>query len=198
MYARQHSNYRKLISRADYITPDGIGIVKASQILNDPMKCRISGYDLFISLLKWGNLHHQSIYLLGSHPVVIKDLLTIIHNRFPNVKITGSHNGYFNNSESIAREIHQEHPDMVFIALGYPKQETFIHQYRTLNNGLWMGVGGSFDVLSGHTKRAPKFWIKHHLEWLYRLIKEPQRICRMMSLPQFIIDVYKQKIAESK
>ncbi|XIF19477.1 MAG: glycosyltransferase [Acetilactobacillus jinshanensis] len=166
--------------------------------MGDSMPNRISGYDLFANLLKWGNHYRKSIYLLGSHTSVIKDLIEIIHDRYPNLEITGYHNGYFKSSKSIAKEIQQKHPDMVFIALGYPKQEEFIHKYQTLNNGLWMGVGGSFDVLSGHTKRAPQFWITHHIEWLYRLIKEPRRLGRMMALPRFLIDVYKQKMTESK
>ncbi|WP_236747682.1 WecB/TagA/CpsF family glycosyltransferase [Acetilactobacillus jinshanensis] len=198
IYANQHSSYNQLIKRADYITPDGIGIVKAAKILNDPMPGRISGFDLFVQFLKWGNEHHKSIYLLGSHQAVIDDLIKVIHHRWPNLAILGSHNGYFSDSRAITKQIQVKQPDMVFVALGYPKQEAFINRYRKLSNSLWIGIGGSFDVLSGHTKRAPQFWINHHVEWLYRLLKQPQRIGRMMSLPRFLIDVYKQKMTKPK
>lgn len=197
MYANQHSNYRKLIHHANFITPDGIGIIKASQILKDPIPGRISGYDLFVNFLEWDNQNHKSVYFLGSHTKVITDLIQVVHRRFPNVKIVGFHNGYFKNVKPIVNDIRRQQPDMVFVALGYPKQEQFIYKYQTIDNALWMGIGGSFDVLSGHTERAPQFWIRHHIEWLYRLIKEPKRLGRMMSLPHFLINVYKQKMTKS-
>ena len=130
---------------------------------------------------------------MGAKQSVIIKLRKKINQEFPNLKITGFHNGYFTQERKIVDQIKATKPDMVFIALGYPKQEQFINRYRKCSNGLWIGLGGSFDVMSGTVKRAPKFWIKHNLEWLYRLIKEPQRLGRMMSLPKFVIRVYQQK-----
>ncbi|MFN1209024.1 WecB/TagA/CpsF family glycosyltransferase, partial [Enterococcus lactis] len=77
--------------------------------------------------------------------------------------VSGYHDGYFADSDKIAAEIKQNQPDMVFVALGFPKQEYFIEKYRHVSNGLWIGLGGSFDVLSGHVQRAPQFWINHHI-----------------------------------
>ena len=196
MYARQHRAYRKILKTADFITPDGIGIVKAAQILNQPVAERISGYDLFTHLLAWGNHHRKSVFFLGAREPVINSLNKVVHQRFPRLRVAGSHNGYFSDAKPIIQEIHHSHPDMVFVALGYPQQEQFISHYRHFNNGLWIGIGGSFDVLSGKVKKAPQFWVNHNLEWFYRLIKNPWRIGRMMALPKFMGVVYKQKISQ--
>ena len=193
MYARNHPKYQKIIHQANFITPDGIGIVKASHVLKHPLPDRISGYDIFTALLRWGNHTHKSVYFLGARPRVISDLIKIVRKRYPGIKIAGFQDGYFKNSQRITQDIKAQQPDMIFIALGYPKQELFIAHHRPIDNALWMGVGGSFDVLSGHVKRAPHFLIKHHLEWLYRLIKNPWRLHRMMSLPKFLITIYKHR-----
>lgn len=198
MYAKQHLEYQNLIKKADYLTPDGIGIIKAGQILKNPLPETITGYDLFVALLKWGNKNHKSVYFLGAHQKVIDDLLKTVHHCYPHIRVSGAHNGYFSDPQPIIQKIKKTQPDLIFCALGYPKQERFIQQYRHLSNGLWMGIGGSFDVLSGHTQRAPQFWIKHHLEWLYRLIKEPWRFKRMLALPKFVLAVYQQRANQHK
>ncbi|MEJ6400193.1 WecB/TagA/CpsF family glycosyltransferase [Nicoliella lavandulae] len=192
-YAHEHPEYQKIISGADFITPDGIGIIKASEMLNTPIQERITGFDIFKAMLDWGNQNHKSAYFVGAKPNVIEDLKAVLASDYPNLKISGMHDGYFDDEQSIADEIKQTQPDMVFAALGSPKQEAFIAKYRHLNNGLWIGLGGSFDVLSGNTKRAPKFWINHHLEWLYRLISEPSRLPRLMVIPKYLKLIRKAK-----
>ncbi|UDM31903.1 WecB/TagA/CpsF family glycosyltransferase [Lentilactobacillus laojiaonis] len=193
MYAKQHPSYKKIIQTADFITADGTGIVMGSKIIKDPLPERITGFDLFINLLTWGNQHHKSVYLLGSKPEVIKKVVQKVQQNYPNLKIIGFNDGYFKDDTPIIEKIKAGQPDMVFVATGFPKQEEFIYHNQHLANGLWMGIGGSFDVLAGNVKRAPQIWQKMHLEWLYRVIKEPSRITRLSVLPKYLKLVIKQK-----
>ncbi|MTV82353.1 WecB/TagA/CpsF family glycosyltransferase [Secundilactobacillus folii] len=197
MYAREHPDYQNILAGADYITPDGIGILKGAAIIGTPMSERITGYDTMLSLLSWGNRNDKSVYLVGAKPDVISDVARVVATQYPHLKVVGTHDGYFQDFNPIAADIEVQQPDMVFLAVGFPKQEQLIAQYRHQNDGLWMGVGGSFDVLSGHTKRAPKFFQNHHLEWFYRLITEPSRIGRMMVLPKYLKAV-KKSVRQSK
>lgn len=191
MYAREQPAYQKILATADYITPDGIGIIKGAAILKQPLPERITGYDTMIDLLAWANENHKSAYFVGAKPEVIVDVAKVVAKRYPQLQIAGTHDGYFDDFGPIAEEISKVRPDMVFLAVGFPKQEQLIADYRHVNNGLWMGVGGSFDVLSGHTKRAPKFFQRHHLEWFYRLLSEPTRFKRMLVLPKYLRTVKK-------
>ncbi|UQS87038.1 WecB/TagA/CpsF family glycosyltransferase [Nicoliella spurrieriana] len=192
-YAHQNPKYQSIINDADFVTPDGIGIIKAAQIIHQPIQSRITGFDVFKAILAWGSQNHKSAYFAGAKPNVIADLKAVLKDEYPGIKISGIRDGYFQDNQVVADEINATHPDMVFLALGSPKQEEFIHQYRHINNGLWIGLGGSFDVLSGNTQRAPQFWINHHLEWLYRLLKEPSRLPRIMVIPKYLKLVRKSK-----
>ncbi|GAA3619643.1 WecB/TagA/CpsF family glycosyltransferase [Secundilactobacillus similis] len=192
MYARQHPSYQTLLENADYVTPDGIGIIKGAEILKTPLPERITGYDTMLALLAWGNQRQRSVYFVGAKQEVITDLKRVVANRYPHLKVLGARNGYFDDFAPIADDIAQQQPDMVFLAIGFPKQEELIAAYQHLNHGLWMGVGGSFDVLSGHTKRAPKFFQEHRLEWFYRLISEPTRAKRMLVLPRYLRTVKRE------
>lgn len=186
MYAREHPDYQQVLQRADYVTPDGIGVIQGAQILGTPLPERITGYDTLLKLLEWGSLTHQRIFLLGAKPAVLKTVVNKIKHDYPGVVLAGARDGYFQDEAAVVTEITAAKPDMVFVATGFPKQEFFIAKYRERYAALWMGVGGSFDVLAGAVKRAPKFWQKHHVEWLYRLIQEPSRYKRMLVLPRYL------------
>ncbi|GEO70800.1 WecB/TagA/CpsF family glycosyltransferase [Levilactobacillus acidifarinae] len=186
MYAHDHPDYRKLLQTADYVTPDGIGILNGAQILGDPLPERITGFDTLQALLQWGSDQHRSAYFVGAKPAVIARLKTILPQRYPGLNIVGLRDGYFADAQTVANDIATQAPDMVFAALGFPKQERFIATYRHTTHGLWMGVGGSFDVLAGTVARAPEFWQKHHLEWFYRTVKEPKRLKRIAVIPHYL------------
>ncbi len=193
MYAKQHPEYQKVVLSADFVVPDGIGIIMGAKILNHPLKERVTGYDLFIDLLSWGNQNSKKAFFVGAKPNVIKDLQEKIKNTFPKLIISGAYDGYFRDDKKIRSEIQRTQPDMIFVATGYPKQEEFIYKNRQLSNGFWIGVGGSFDVFSGSVKRAPRFWQQAHLEWLYRAIKQPSRYKRLLILPKYLLEVWHQK-----
>lgn len=195
MYARQNRPYETLIKRADYIIADGIGIIIGAKLLKNPLQERIAGYDLFVSLLEWGSQNHKSAYFVGAKTEVINKLREVVAQKYAGLKIAGTHNGYFGDDRNIINDIRRTQPDMVFVATGYPKQEEFIDKNRQTTDGLWMGIGGSFDVLTGTVKRAPGSWQKMHLEWLYRVVKEPSRISRLSVLPKYLIAVLKERLS---
>jgi len=189
MYAKDNPKYKTLLSNeADYITADGIGVVKAGEILKTPIKERVTGYDLFLDLLNMANQKHLSIYLIGAKQEIIELAVKRVREEYPNISLVGYRNGYFDlDDQTVQQAIIDKAPDMVFAALGFPRQEYFLADLKhKLNKGYLMGIGGSFDVFSGITKRAPVWMQDLHLEWFYRLLKEPTRFKRMLVLPKFI------------
>lgn len=177
------------------IVPDGIGVVKAAKILNIDVKERIAGIDIANELLKIGNELEKSIYFLGSKQEVIDDLLKVVNEKYPKLKVIGSCNGYVGNKDEVFEEILKLKPDICLVALGIPSQEKLIYKYiNKFDKGIFVGVGGSFDVISGHKKRAPKLFIKLNLEWLYRIVCEPSRLKRFYNNNiKFIFEVKKEK-----
>ncbi|MGO4888782.1 WecB/TagA/CpsF family glycosyltransferase [Anaerobacillus sp. MEB173] len=196
LHAYQDKGYKDILDRATYITADGIGVVKAAGMLGQELPERVTGFDMFMKLLAMANEHGRSIYLLGAKDEVLQKAKAEVASKFPNVKIVGSHHGYFQlDDESIANEIRELQPDFVFVALGFPRQEQWIDKYfPTFTKGVFMGIGGSFDVLAGTVNRAPEIWQKLNVEWLYRLLQQPSRWKRMLALPHFVVKVMQQKV----
>lgn len=194
--ANEDEGYKKAILKADYITADGIGIVKAANLLGKPLPERVTGFDMFMSLLQLANEKQYSIYLLGARDEVLQKAVAEIGDQFPQVNVVGSHHGFFDWKDSkIDDEIREKKPDMVFVALGLPRQEKWIYEkIDSFDKGVFMGIGGSFDVLAGEVKRAPEIWQKLNVEWLYRLLKQPSRFMRMLALPKFALKILKEKV----
>ncbi|WP_278960508.1 WecB/TagA/CpsF family glycosyltransferase [Lactobacillus apis] len=196
MSANENPEFMKILNyNADYVTPDGIGVVKAAKILGTPLKERVTGYDLFSWLMKLANERSLRVYLIGAKPKVIHAIQTKIAREYSDIQLVGAEDGYFKDDlEVVAYQIERAEPDLVFAALGSPRQEQLLDILRkNLLPALMMGVGGSFDVFSGMVKRAPQVWQKAHLEWFYRLLKEPSRYKRMGKIPKFMVEVYKSK-----
>ncbi|KRL12537.1 UDP-N-acetyl-D-mannosamine transferase [Schleiferilactobacillus perolens DSM 12744] len=194
MYAREHPEYQRLVDEADFVTADGIGVVKGAQILGTPIKERVTGFDLMVNLLQLAAQQGYRVYLIGAKPGIADAAAKKAAQEFPGLQIVGTHDGYFELGDTqVDQAIIAAKPDMVFAAMGYPRQEQFIAALRNhLPDALFMGVGGSFDVLSGTVKRAPVFMQKAHLEWFYRLLKEPTRFKRMLILPKFLRVVHQE------
>lgn len=164
------------------IVPDGIGILKGASLLSYNVNGLVPGIELCNNIFYIFNKLGKSIYLFGSSQEVINDLQETLSAQYPNMKIIGSSNGYVNDKQEIFNSITDLKPDGVLVALGIPEQELLIYNNLSkFNKGIFMGVGGSFDVLSGHKKRAPKVFRKLHLEWLYRILKEPNRFNRFFN-----------------
>lgn len=194
--AQENSELLSIINEADLVTPDGIGIVWAGQKLGYPLRERVTGIDLLYLLCAEADHEGWKIYLLGAAPGVAEAAARKLSSTYPGLKICGWHDGYFSDQEvnGIINDIRELQPDLLFVALGAPKQEFWIKQYKQeLNVPISIGLGGSFDVVAGIKERAPEWMIKANLEWFYRLIKEPGRFKRQMALPKFVMLVLKKK-----
>ncbi|WP_243290534.1 WecB/TagA/CpsF family glycosyltransferase [Bacillus sp. FJAT-47783] len=168
---QKNEDYGKVIKEADFIIPDGIGVILASRILGHRLSERITGVDTMFRLLEKANQKNYSVYLLGATPLVVDKAVETIRSMYSNVTISGYHNGYNFQDTKVTSAIRDLKPDIIFIALGAPLQEKWIAKHiGQFEKGLFMGVGGSFDVLSGTVKRAPYLMRACHLEWFYRLI----------------------------
>lgn len=187
MAARDDAEFQGYLAQADFITADGIGVVKGAQILGTPLKERVTGFDLFMALLTLANQQHYRVYLIGAQADVIQQAQKRLRADFPNIELVGCRNGYFTDTAAVQADIIAAAPQMVFAGLGAKKQERFLVQLKqSLPAAYLMGIGGSFDVFSGKSKRAPKWMQNLHLEWFYRLLKEPSRWRRMLVLPKFL------------
>lgn len=180
MMSENDEELNKLLNNKETVlVPDGIGIVKASRMIGYDVKERIAGIDIANELLKYGNELEKTIYLFGSKQEVIDSMLDVLKKNYPKLKVVGSSNGYEKDKDKVFKKIISKKPDIVLVALGIPKQEKLIYKYLDkFDKGIFVGVGGSFDVISGYKKRAPKIFIKLNLEWLYRIVKEPKRLKR--------------------
>lgn len=183
--------------KTSIIIPDGVGTVLASKLLKKPVKEKIAGIDVVREVLIKANLEEKSIYLLGAKEEVLNRCVENIKNEFPNLKISGFHNGFFdlNNCEDIIEDIKKCNPWAIFVAMGSPRQEIFIQKVMDgVDTHIFMGVGGVFDIFAGNLKRAPKWMISLGLEWLYRVIKEPFRIKRLIAIPKFLLLILKYRL----
>ncbi|QUH18742.1 WecB/TagA/CpsF family glycosyltransferase [Alkaliphilus sp. B6464] len=190
MLAQDDKELFRILSEADLVLADGIGVILASKIKGLELKDRVTGVDTMDKLLKYCGQKGKSIFIFGSKPGIAELACKNIEKKYEGIKIAGYHHGYFseNDEDEIINKINGVNPDVLFVCLGAPKQEKWIDKNKDrLNCSLAMGVGGSVDVYAGVAKRAPIAFQKLGLEWFYRLLKEPWRFKRMLVLPKFLI-----------
>lgn len=183
------SNLLNAVKSAQYVLPDGAGIVIASKICGHPLKARSAGYDVVCKLLEKLQDKQESIYLLGSKPGIAQKAAEKMKAAYKGLNVAGFHHGYFHDKDDdkIIMDIKNSKADVLLVALGSPRQEFFMYRNRDkFTNIVMIGVGGSLDVFAGEAKRAPDIFIRLNLEWLYRLLKQPYRIGRMMKLPAYL------------
>ena len=192
MMAQKDLEYKDILAEGDLVIPDGIGIIMASRIKKLGLEKRLPGIEMMESILKYCNNAKKSIYLLGSSSENVENAAKNIRETYPNIDIAGYHDGYFDENEElkIVDKINDVKPDILFVAMGAPKQEKWMYKYRKiLNVKVAMCVGGAVDVWAGAVKRAPKIFRKIGLEWFYRIITNPKRIKRSFVLPKFLLKV---------
>lgn len=196
MAALENPSYMEIMKSAELVVPDGTGVVWAADYCKEPVAERVAGFDLLHELLRQGESYNWRVYLLGSTPEVIRETTSRLQTGYPGIVIAGYHDGFFgpDEDEQIIAGILEAKPDLLFVARGADSQEPWIAKYKSrLQIPVMMGVGGSFDVISGKSRRAPKAFQKLRAEWLYRLIKEPTRYKRMLALPKFAVKVVREK-----
>ncbi|PKM55261.1 MAG: glycosyltransferase [Firmicutes bacterium HGW-Firmicutes-5] len=190
MEAYHDSRLQAILNDSELVVPDGIGVVIASKLLGQPLPERVAGFDLIQEVFNQIQNKEIKVYFLGAGQGVAELAKKKMEEKYTNLKIVGVHNGYFDNDEHIVASINALDPDFLLVGLGAPKQEYWIDNNRDrLNASVLMGVGGSFDGMSGKVKRAPDIYIKLGLEWFYRLITQPTRAKRMVRLPIFLLKV---------
>ena len=167
---------------------DGIGPVLAARRKGIADACKIPGCELWLKLVEHLSPSH-SFYLLGSTAPVVEETARRLKQNFPGISIAGFHDGYLTTDDlkkDVIADILRTKPDVVFVAMGSPKQELLMAELRKIHPALYMGLGGSFDIYTGKVKRAPKWWVEHNLEFAYRLLKQPKRIRRQIRLFRFV------------
>ena len=193
-FATENADYRKLINSANYVIPDGTGVVMASKLLKKPLQERVPGIELKEACLKIANANYQKVFLLGAKDEVVVKAVKQLSEKYPNINFD-YHHGYFNlEDETVLKHVSSFNPDYVFVGMGYPKQEQWIERHDNhFKQTLLMGFGGSIEVFSGTKKRAPKIFRKLNIEWVYRFIIDWKRFGRMKAIPKFVFKVIKQK-----
>lgn len=184
-----------VINSAQLIIPDGIGVVYASRILGTPLKAKVAGVETAEKVVEYASKTGKSVYIFGGakktaeSKAVCEIAADKLCEKYPGLKIAGTRDGFFTDEEndSIVEEINNSGADILFVCLGAPKQEKWIYNNRDkLKVKFAAGLGGSVNIFAGTAVRAPEFFLKHNIEWLHRLIKEPSRFVRMLNLPKFL------------
>mgnify|MGYP002576975205 FL=1 len=189
MAAKGDAALRAALSRAELVLADGVGITKAAAMLGTPLKSRVPGIDFASNVISRLAQRGGSVYLLGAKPLVAEAAAEKLTQTYPGIVIAGTNDGYFTDDAPVIEKINAASPDFLMVCLGSPKQELWMSANAgRLSCGLMAGLGGSLDVLAGNVQRAPETWRRLGLEWLYRVIKEPKRLGRVMKLPAFVLE----------
>lgn len=196
MTAQKNADFDRVLRReTTTIVADGIGVVKAAKFLDMPVEEKVTGVEIAAHLLEDAGELGKSIYFYGAKEEVLLQLVQKVKNDYPGASVAGARNGYDFTDEEVFQDIAKKQPDVVMVALGIPRQELLIDRYfGEFHSGIFIGVGGSFDVLSGTKKRAPEFFVRLNLEWLYRITREPKRLKRFFnSNVRFLFDIRRIK-----
>jgi N-acetylglucosaminyldiphosphoundecaprenol N-acetyl-beta-D-mannosaminyltransferase len=193
---------KESIVNCDIINADGQAIVWASNFLKKPLPERVPGIDLMINLVKLAKERGYRIFFLGAKEEIVKEVVNVYSRQYGNEIIAGYRNGYFTRveEENVAMQIADSNASILFVAMTSPQKEIFLNKYKALIRVPFiMGVGGSFDVVSGYVKRAPLWMQNNGLEWLYRLLQEPRRMWKryLVGNSEFIYLILKEKYVQT-
>jgi len=190
--AQSDDEYRKIINEADLVTPDSIGVVWASRKFGSPVPERVPGVDTMEALCALAAAEGLRVFLFGAAPGVADMAAANLTRKYPGLPIAGTRNGFFSGDDipGIVESIKAANTDILFVAVGIPKQEKWIRANLAATGArLAMGVGGSFDAFAGVVKRAPKAVQRAHMEWLWRTLSNPKKIRKAATLPRFAMMV---------
>lgn len=196
MLAQKDKEFFDILKEASFATPDSVGVMIGGKLQKRKFKERIPGQAYFRQTLKVGEKEGWTFYFLGGEEGIALKAKERVLKDFPNLKVVGCHEGFFekDSEEEVINEINSLKPNVLFVAMGAPIQEKWIYKNREkLCVDIATGQGGTFDYEAGKIKRAPVFFQKLGIEWLWRLAKEPKRIIRMMALPEFLITILLKK-----
>lgn len=198
--AQRDPEWRHILTHADLVTPDGAGVLWAAKVFGGSVRERVSGVELVREICRLSDRKGYRLYFLGAQPGVAEAAVARLAADFPRMQVAGIRDGYFRPEEEprLIEEIRRARPDVLFVAMGLPRQEKWIWSHReALGVPVSIGVGGSYDVLSGRLKRAPTWMQRTGLEWFYRLVQEPWRYGRALSLFVWVAKVLAAKLRGS-
>lgn len=187
-----NSDLRLIYSKASMYLTNGAGIQWAAKMLGSIIKERIPILSFMMDLIRIAEIKEYTIFLVGGKPETVERAFSNIRKSFPKIRIVGRHGGYFSSvrEEAIIEAIQKSEPDIIFVGLGFPKEDQWIYKLKgELKRGVIIGVGGSIDIISGVIKKAPPFFMTRGLDWFYRIITRPWRIGRLFMLAIFAINV---------
>ena len=187
--AQQDSQLRDILLRADLVTPDSAGILWAARRGGARMRERVSGVEIVEQLCALSPERGYRLFFFGAAPGVAEQAAARMQEKYPGAQVVGTRNGFFQpeETETIVTDIRRCKPDILCVAFGIPKQEKWIAAHReALDVPVLIGVGGTFDVLSGNVRRAPRLFQRIHLEWLWRVLSNPRKIGKVALLPRFV------------
>lgn len=175
---------------------DGSGAVVALKNKGYKNVIKMPGCELWLKIIE-ATYKQKTFYLVGGKQEVIEETVSKLNNDYPGIRIVNFRNGYIKTDRerlSLITDVAEKKPDVVFVAMGSPKQELLMEEMFSKHQAIYQGLGGSFDVYTGRVKRAPKWWVEHNLEFAYRLINQPSRIKRQIHLVRFLFLVWIGKI----
>lgn len=189
MNAQKNEELFSALSSADLSLADGVGIISAAKRMETPLPERVTGIDTAYSVLQKLAEVAGSVYLFGAKPGVAEKAAERLTADLTGLRVVGTHHGYFEDDAEIVKDISEKAPDLLVVCLGSPRQEIWVHQNKEKLSGVGavMCLGGALDVWSGNIKRAPSFFIKMHLEWLWRMLLEPKRMKELPKMLKFRI-----------
>ncbi len=195
--AQSDPEFKEIVNSADIVSPDGVSIVLGSRFSCKRIQVRVSGVDISMKILEMAAKDSFSVFFFGAAPGVAEKAAEKMIEQYPGLLVAGTRNGYFDDdkdTDAIVEQIKTSGAKVLLVALGIPKQEKWIRRnISRLGVGVAIGVGGTFDVMSGLVKRAPVWYQKHGLEWLYRLSKDRRKIAKVLLLPKFVYMVIAQR-----
>ena len=194
-FAQKDTEFKEILNSATVAIPDGIGVFLASKLLGVKVAGRFGGPESMFELLKLAETNNLSAYLLGSRAEIVKGAARNIKKSLPNINLVGFHDGFFQTDEKIIAEINELKPDIIFVGMGFPRQEKWVYKnLASFYRGVFVMEGGSFDYLASKVARAPIILQKLGLEWLFRLILQPWRLKRQLRLIKFVLLVISEKL----
>jgi N-acetylglucosaminyldiphosphoundecaprenol N-acetyl-beta-D-mannosaminyltransferase len=188
--ANKDAQLMTLINESTYQIPDGVGVLLASKLRGGGIRSRVTGVDMMDKLVEMAATHGDRVFFYGAKREVVEQAAANLQATYPMLIVAGIQDGYEQDEELVVQRIQEAKADILFVAMGSPKQELWIRRNKErLGVKVYQGVGGSFDVFAGHVKRAPKAFRQLGLEWFYRLASDPKRIKRQMALPRFLVRI---------